>query len=101
MGLYDDSYNWAFAVGKRITEQNEDLLRRLIFAVRGEETPGRFLDKLSETIAEYRTNRSINLDVSLHPSIFAQDWFADRFYYLKASILSGFLNALATTRGRE
>jgi len=98
MGPYDDLYNWAFAVGRRICDEDENLLRSLIFSVRGEETPGRFLDKLSETIAEYRTNRAINLDVSLHSSIFAQNWFADKFYYLKASILSGFLNALATAR---
>ncbi|MEM4312114.1 MAG: hypothetical protein QXX95_06975 [Nitrososphaerales archaeon] len=79
-----------------IKEKDEELVRRLIFSIRAEETPGRFLDKLSQTITEYRTNRNINLDINLHPHLYNQSWFADKFYYLKSSIITGLLNALAT-----
>ena len=101
--MYDKFFNWAFETGMTIrcegtknpTERGEDLLRRLIFSIRAEEIPGRFLDALSETITEYRTNRNIDLDIEVHPDLYSQTWFADRFYYLKSSILLGFLNALA------
>jgi len=93
--MYDRYYSWAFAIGMRIKEKDEELLRKLIFEIRAEETPGRFLEKLSSTITEYRTNKNINLDISIDGSIFEQTWFADRFYYLKSSILSGLLGALS------
>ncbi len=100
--MYDKFFNWAFKTGMTIrcegtknpSERGEDLLRRLIFSIRAEQTPGRFLEKLSETLTEYKTNRNIGLDVGLHPEFFSQSWAADRFHYLKSSILAGFLNAL-------
>jgi len=100
--MYDKFFNWAFKIGmdircegnKKPTEKGEDLLRRLIFSIRAEGTPGRFLDKLSGTITEYKTNRNIGLNIGLHPELYSQTWAADRFYYLKSSILTGFLNAL-------
>ncbi|MEM3382016.1 MAG: hypothetical protein QXQ11_07675 [Candidatus Bathyarchaeia archaeon] len=100
--MYDKFFDWAFEIGMTIrcegkkepSKRGEDLLRRLIFSIRAEQTPGRFLEKLSETITEYKTNRNIGLDVEMHPEFFNQSWSADRFYYLKSSIISGFLNAL-------
>jgi hypothetical protein len=94
--LYDEYFRWAFAIGKTILKapKGKDLLRRLIFNIRAEETPGRFLDRLSETLGEYRTNRNIELDVNMRTDIYEQPWFGDKFYYLKSSVLTGFLNAL-------
>ena len=75
-------------------DKAEHLLRKIIFEIRGEETPGRFLEKLSQVVTEYKTNTNIGLDLTLHPDLFSQDWAADRFYYMKSSVLTGFLNAL-------
>lgn len=101
ISLFEEYFKWAFRIGKTILEspKGEDLLRRLIFNTRAEETPGRFLDRLSETLGEYRTNRNIELDVSMRSDFYDQTWFADGFYYLKSAILTGFLNALASERG--
>jgi hypothetical protein len=104
--LYEIYYNWAFAIGKKIMEPpngNENLLKRLIYNIRAEETPGRFLDRLSETLGEYYTNRNLGIDVSMHPDLYRnkQPWFADRFYYLKSSILTGLLNALSSPKGKK
>jgi len=100
--LYDDHYNWSYNIGKKILESSKgdkDLLKRLIFNIRAEETPGRFLDKLSETLGEYSTNRNIGINLAINQDIYAnkQAWFADRFYYLKSAILAGLLNALSYT----
>ncbi len=101
-------FEWAFAVGKDIidrskcgSEKGRDYLKRLIFDIRAEETPGRFLDKLSQKLGEYRTNSHIQAPVSLLPDIFQlkEKWSGDGFYYLKSAILSGFLNALSTSYG--
>lgn len=75
--MYDIFFSWAFEIGMTIKEKapsdkGEDLLRKLIFNIRAEETPGRFLDKLSETITEYKSNRNINLDLWLHPKIYSR-----------------------------
>jgi hypothetical protein len=98
--VYEQFFNWAYSVGKKIedyqTGRGDDLLKRLIFSIRAEETPGRFLEKLSATLTEYKTNKNIGLDVSMHPELYRAEWFADNFHYLKASILSGFLNAFAS-----
>ena len=102
--MFEKIYDWAFAIGSRIIEQRaeegdgEDLVRRLIFDVRGEETPGRFLQKLSSKLAEYRTNVGLNLDVSMHEGIFEKRWCGDSFYYLKSAILGGLTNSLTRKR---
>jgi hypothetical protein len=96
--LYDTFYRWSNDVGKTILKEpdkGDDLLRKLIYNIRAEETPGRFLDKLSETLGEYRTNKNIGLEVKMDERLYKQTWFADKFYYLKSAILSGFFNALA------
>jgi len=106
--MFEKIYSWAFAIGSSIIEQRakkgegdgEELVRRLIFDIRGEETPGRFLQKLSSRLAEYRTNVSLNLDVSMHEAIFEKRWCGDSFYYLKSAILSGFIGSL-TGKGEK
>ena len=103
MPEFDKIFDWAFATGKEILKvsNGDKLLKRLIFDIRAEETPGRFLEKLSERITEYKTNTNIQANVSIHPKIMSKDWHADKFYYLKSAILSGFLNALSPERGEE
>jgi hypothetical protein len=101
--LYGVFYNWAKDVGKMIWDADKkgDLLRKLIYNIRAEETPGRFLDKLSETLGEYRTNKNIGLNVGMHEGLYEQTWFADKFYYLKSSILSGLFNTLALNQTQK
>lgn len=102
--LYDDMFNWAFAIGKTIlekSEKGEDLLRKLIFDIRGEDLPGRFLEKLSSRLTEYKTNRNIAIDVSMYGKLFERGWYGDRFRYMKSAILSGFLNSLGSLRRKE
>ena len=101
--MFEKFFSWAFSTGKKIVEnekynreKGKDLLRRLIFDVRAEETPGRFLEKLCERLTEYRTNTNIQAKVDIHPDILKKEkWHGDEFYYLKSAILAGFLNALA------
>jgi len=103
--MYNVLYSWAFATAKTILEKRkgfgdgEDLVRRLIFAIRGEETPGRFLDRLSTMLAEYRTNRAFNLNVSVHSMLLTMDLRGDSFHYAKAAVLAGFTDALTGERG--
>ena len=96
---YDKLCGWAYKTGQTIKEHvnGEDLLRKLIFNIRAEETPGRFLDKLSQTIVEYRTNRNIGLNIDIHKDLAREEqpWYADRFHYMKAAVLIGFANALS------
>jgi hypothetical protein len=98
--MYERLFNWALSVGRTIMSsenvRGDELLRRLIFSVRAEETPGRFLEKLSTVLTEYKTNKNIDLNVTVHPEIYSTEWFADNFHYMKASVLSGFLNAFAS-----
>ncbi|MCS6768380.1 MAG: hypothetical protein RMJ59_04700 [Candidatus Nitrosocaldus sp.] len=96
--MYEIYYEWSYAIGRTImgARNGEDLLRKLIFNIRAEETPGRFLDRLAQTLGEYKTNRNIGLDITIHKDIYKCEWFADSFYYLKSAILTGLLNALKT-----
>lgn len=101
--MYDDTYNWAFAVGRKIldnSDKGEDLLRRLIFDIRGEDLPGRFLEKLSSRITEYKTNKNIAIDVSMYGKLYEKKWHGDSFRYMKSAVLSGLLNSLASYRGQ-
>ncbi len=91
---------WSYRIGERIKEKDEKLLKALIFDIRGEETPGRFLNKLVSKLVEYKTNRNIGVDVEILPELTKERWQGDKFYYMKAAILSGFLNVL-TSPSRE
>ena len=103
--MFENIFKWAYVTGKNIIvnpryekSKGEDLLKRLIFDIRAEETPGRFLEKLSGRLTEYRTNTNIQADVNIHNEIMSRKWHGDSFYYLKSAILSGFLNALSSSK---
>jgi len=117
---FEKFFGWAFGTGKEILKVNngEKLLKRLIFDIRAEETPGRFLEKLSERITEYRTNTNINANVRMNSELFGVEfkkegdkwmrkekscfkWHGDSFYYMKSAVLAGFLNALAFSSRKE
>jgi len=100
--MFERIYNWAWYTGRNIIEgerydrnRGEKLLKELVFEIRGEETPGRFLERLSRRLLEYKTNVAIQVDVHMPREIFEGKWQGDEFYYLKSAILTGFLNALA------
>ena len=49
--MFERIYNWAWHTGRNIIEgerydrnRGEKLLKELVFEIRGEETPGRFLE---------------------------------------------------------
>lgn len=107
---FRDTYEWAFETGKVIVENSKygkakgaDYLKRLIFDIRAEETPGRFLERLSKRLGEYKTNTNIQAPIRLLPEIFepVNSWNGDAFYYLKSSILAGLLNALSIEQRSE
>ena len=106
-GAYSTIYSWAYATAKTILEKRkeagdgEDLVKRLIYSIRSEETPGRFLDKLATTLAEYRTNRAYNLNVNVHSHLLKLELRGDSFYFAKASILCGLLGALTQGHNKE
>ncbi|MEM3396876.1 MAG: hypothetical protein QW620_07415 [Thermoplasmata archaeon] len=105
---YEQIFGWAYSIGANIVNNEKmydrdtgrDLLRRLIFDLRAEETPGRFLEKLSKRLMEYKTNTNIQANVWIHPEIMRTEWHADSFYYMKAAVLTGLLNALSSS-GKE
>lgn len=94
--VFEKIFKWSFKIGRVVGEKDTDLLRMLIFEIRGEETPGIFLNKLANRLAEYKTNKRIDLDLSLPEYIYTETWYADKFYYMKSAIISGFLNALSS-----
>ncbi|TDA25914.1 MAG: hypothetical protein DSO01_06615 [Archaeoglobi archaeon] len=104
----EECFRWAYATGREILsikagqEKGADFLERLIYHIRAEETPGRFLERLSERLTEYRTNKGIRANVNVLPKIMMiREMYGDRFYHAKAAILAGFLNALATPSKEE
>jgi hypothetical protein len=111
--MFERFFNWAFKTGVQLLEVDKEgkLLKRLIYDIRAEETPGRFLEKLSERITEYRTNRNINAKVEMDWGLFKKEgdegtkteikWHGDNFYYMKSAVLSGFLEALAYSSKKE
>lgn len=101
--MFGEIWEWAYAIGMKIKEKDKDekLLKRLIFDIRGEETPGRFLEKLSNRLCEYKTNRNIGLDVSLKQDLFKENWHGDKFYHMKSAIIAGLTNALSTKGGKN
>ncbi len=84
-------------MGKEIlkAERGEDLLMRLIYELRGEDLPGRFRDALVRSIHYYMTAReALGVgEITIPEYILTWGDYGDRFYYLKAAILSGLLNA--------
>lgn len=94
---YNWFYEWSKKIGEKIRnrEDGEKLLKELIYDIRGEETPGRFFNKLTNKLMEYKTNKNIAIDTFLPDEIMMNTWYGDRFYYLKAAILAGLLNSMA------
>jgi hypothetical protein len=106
--MIEECFKWAFGTGMEIlgieagTEKGKDLLERLIYHIRAEETPGRFLERLSERLTEYKTNKGIRANVNILPNIMTmKEMYGDRFYYVKAAVLAGFLNALTASQGEK
>jgi len=99
--MFEKYFKWSFLTGMGILDarcgrdRGKELVRKLLFEIRGEDTPGRFLEKLVEKLSEYKTNTNIQAPIAILPEIMEkEEWHADKFYYLKASILAGLLNAL-------
>jgi hypothetical protein len=101
----DEIYSWAYVTASKIIENVEDegieLIRRLIFAIRGEETPGRFLDKLTTTLVEYRTNKAYELQVTIPKLLLTKELIGDSFHYVRAAILAGLLDAMSVQSSKE
>ncbi len=104
---YEKYYSWAFAIAKEIIEsksgkeKGKELVKKLIYEIRGEETPGRFLNRLTQKLGEYKINVNIQADVSVHNMLFKENWYGDKFFYLKSAILAGFLNALVEPKEKK
>lgn len=99
---YAKLYSWSFSTAKTILERRremrdgEDLVKKLVFTVRGEETPGRFLSKLATTLADYRTNRAFELPVTIPGLLMKLELRGDSFHYARAAIIAGFIDALSS-----
>lgn len=98
--MYELFYNWANELGKQIRSSSEDrgadLLKKIIFDIRGEQLPGKFLEKLVTRLAEYQTDRDLNLSsIEIQPDIFKGTLWGNTFHYTKSAIIAGFLNAIA------
>jgi len=106
--MFEKYFKWSFSTGMGILnakcgkDKGKELVRKLLFEIRGEDTPGRFLEKLVEKLGEYKTNANIQAPIEILPEIMEkEEWHADKFYYLKASILAGLLNALVSAEQNQ
>ena len=98
--MYERFYDWANEIGTKIVsaspESGTDLIRKIIFDIRGEQLPGKFLEKLTTRLAEYRTDRDLDLiDIGIDPKIFENTLWGNSFHYTKSAIIAGLLNAIA------
>ena len=99
--MYERFYDWANDIGMKIVystgESGTDLIKKIIFDIRGEQLPGKFLEKLMTRLAEYRTDRDLNLvDIEIDPEIFGETLWGNSFHYTKSAIIAGLLNAIAS-----
>jgi hypothetical protein len=99
--MYDRFYDWANELGMKIVnssgERGTDLIKKIIFDIRGEQLPGKFLEKLTTRLAEYRTDRDLGLDdIAIDPEIFSERLWGNSFHYTKSAIIAGLLNAIAS-----
>jgi hypothetical protein len=86
-------FKWSFKTGKTLAEKDKKLGEILIFDLRSEDTPGRFLNKLSVRIADF--NKRFGVDIEIPHQLYLENRISgDQFYYLKSSILAGLVNAL-------
>ncbi|MBS7633626.1 hypothetical protein KEJ15_08470 [Candidatus Bathyarchaeota archaeon] len=99
--MYERFYDWANDIGAKIVnstgEHGTELIKKIIFDIRGEQLPGKFLEKLMTRLAEYRTDRDLNLaDIEIDPEIFGKTLWGNSFHYTKSAIIAGLLNAIAS-----
>ncbi|MEM3434380.1 MAG: hypothetical protein QXP27_09450 [Candidatus Methanomethyliaceae archaeon] len=80
----------------------EDLVKKLIFDIRGEQLPGKFLDKLMTRLAEYRTDRDLNLNaLEINPEVFGSVLWGNSFHYVKSAIMAGLVNSISETSEKK
>jgi len=99
--MYEQFYDWANSIGEKIVDttgdRGTDLIKKIIFDIRGEQLPGKFLEKLTTRLAEYRTDRDLNLDdIEIDPELFGKTLWGNSFHYTKSAIIAGLLNAIAS-----
>jgi len=89
---YIEVYKWAYALASKILESEGDKrLRDLYYAIRGEETPGRFYNSLAKELGDLRFADGLEVygkgDLLTHTQ-------GDSFHLVKAAILLAFINAV-------
>ncbi len=91
---YVDIYNWAYALASKILEEEdgERLLKNLYYAVRGEETPGRFYDSLAKELGDLKF--AFDLEVFGKKGLFSHIR-GDSFHLVRAAIILAMVNAYA------
>jgi hypothetical protein len=101
--MYRDVYDWSKDIGdKLIKAGGDDLVRRVVFDIRGEQLPGKFLDKLMTRLAEYKTDTDLNLtDLEINPEVFRGILWGNSFHYLKSAIMAGLVNSMAKSAEAE
>jgi len=87
-------FKWSFKAGKTLAEKDKKLGEILIFDLRSEDTPGRFLNKLSVRIADFNKRFGFNIEIPRQLYDSENKIRSDQFYYLKSAILAGLVNAL-------
>jgi hypothetical protein len=87
-------FEWSLNTGKTLAEKDKKLGEILIFDLRSEDTPGRFLNKLSVRIADFNKRFGVNIEIPRQLYDLENKISGDQFYYLKSAILAGLVNAL-------
>ncbi|GEM_PF-1237993 len=91
-------YKWSrFKVGEILAKKDKKFVEILIFDLRSEDTPGRFLNKLAVRLADFNKRLGVNLII---PNLFYREnkIKGDQFYYIKSAILTGLVNALSSKK---
>lgn len=85
---------WAFHIKSNIKNSSGDekraLVEKLMYDIRGEQTPGRFFEKLTIRIVDY--NKRFNANISI-PKV--EEVWGDKFYYVKSAVLAGLINSVS------
>jgi len=88
---YVEVYEWAYALASKILESEGDKrLRDLYYAIRGEETPGRFYNSLAKELGDLRF--AGGLEVYGKRDLLTNTQ-GDSFHLVKAAVLLAFINA--------
>jgi len=91
-------YGWAYKIGLEVKkmDRGEDLLKRLLYDIRGESLPGRFREVLIENLMYLFDTKELGYK-KIPKSLLEKGVYGDKFHYIKAAILMGFMDALATS----